>query len=93
MKLTILNIDYHRNGIAEAPFHAIIFHEGAAGPGAKIAVVFERPWHTAVLDIGKLSRRDIRFGSNSWRANQYEPLLRQAIADHQTHPNPGDAHE
>jgi hypothetical protein len=84
MKLTILDIDYHRYGIAGAPFHAIIFQGDLDTPGIKLGVVFDQKWHTAVLDIGKLGNRDIRFGSNSWRGDQYEPALRKAIADHQT---------
>jgi hypothetical protein len=76
-------IDYHRNGIAGAPFHAVLFDEDKrAHPddqGRKVAIVFEQPWHTAVLDIARLAGGDIAFGSNSWRGDEYEPHLRRAI--------------
>jgi hypothetical protein len=83
MKISILNIDYHRNGIGGAPFHAIVFRDRSDSDDAKIGVVFEQPWHTAVLDIAKLVDSDVEFGSNSYRGDQYEPLLRKAIAQFQ----------
>ncbi len=80
-------IDYHRNGIGGAPFYVVIFDEDkGAHPddqGRKIAIVFEEPWHTAVLDIAKLAADDIEFGSNSWRGDEYEPHLRKAIWRHE----------
>jgi hypothetical protein len=83
MKISILNIDYHRNGISGAPFHAIVFRDLSDGPGAKIGIAFDAPYHTAVLDIGKLADCDVEFGSNSYRGDQYEPALRKAITQHQ----------
>ena len=35
--------------------------------------------HVAVFDIDKLFLGDIAFGSNSWRGDHYEPLLRRSI--------------
>ncbi len=81
MKLTILNIDYHRNGICGAPFHAIVFRDTGPEGSAKLGIVFEEPRHCAVLDIAKLAECDIEFGSNSWRGDRYELALRRAIAD------------
>ena len=81
MKLNILNIDYHRNGICGAPFHAIVFRDKREKGSVKLGVVFDAPSHTALLDIGKLADCDIEFGSNSWRGDQYEPALRRAIAE------------
>ncbi|SRR5579885_1056236 len=81
MKLKrILSIDYHRNGIGGAPFHVILFEDRGEEGSRKVAVVFEEPWHTAVLDLAWLAAGDIAFGSNSWRGDQYEPALRRAIA-------------
>jgi hypothetical protein len=81
MKLTILNIDYHRNGICGAPFHAIVFRDTGPEGSAKLGIVFDEPRHCAVLDIAKLADCDIEFGSNSWRGDRYELALRRAIAD------------
>jgi hypothetical protein len=36
-----------------------------------------------VLDIAMLAAGDIQFGSNSWRGDEYEPHLRQAIRRHE----------
>jgi hypothetical protein len=81
MKLRrILAIDYHRNGIGGAPFHVILFEDRGEDGSRKVAVVFDEPWHTAVLDVAKLAAGDIAFGSNSWRGDVYEPALRRAIA-------------
>ena len=83
MKITILNIDCHSNGISGAPFHAIIFRDTGEGASVKIGIVFDAPCHTAVLDICKLVDCDVEFGSNSWRGDAYEPHLRKAIARHE----------
>jgi hypothetical protein len=78
MNLDILDISYHRNGIDGIPFHAALFHDGNS---LKIGVVFETALHCAVLDLELLLEKDIAFGSNSWRGDQYEPLLRDAISN------------
>ena len=83
MKLTILNIDYHRNGICGAPFHAIIFRDSGPEGSVKLSIVFDTEFHCAVLDIAKLADCDIAFGSNSWRGDHYEPFLRRAINKHE----------
>ena len=83
MKITILNMAYHRNGIAGAPFHAIIFRDTGTEGSVKLGIVFEQPHHTAVLDIAKLADCDIAFRSNSWRGDHYEPHLRTAIRENQ----------
>ena len=71
-------VAYHRNGICGAPFHAVLFVDPKQGP--MLGVVFDQPHHVAVLQLDKLSRGDITFGSNSWRGDQYEPQLRRLIA-------------
>lgn len=92
MKLKrILAIDYHRNGIGGAPFHAILFEDGGEEGSRKLAVIFDQPDHCAVLDVAKLAAGDIAFGSNSWRGDQYEPALRIAIGLH--HQTEGGRHD
>ncbi len=83
MKLSILNIASHRNGIEGAPFHAIVFRDQGPEGSVKLGIVFDSPQHTAVLDIAKLADCDVEFGSNSWRGDWYDPSLRIAIRDHQ----------
>lgn len=83
MKLSVLNIDYHRNGGGGAPFYAVVFRDRGPEASVKLGVVFDEPWHTAVLDVAKLADCDVEFGSNSWRGDRYEPHLRKIIKQHQ----------
>jgi hypothetical protein len=78
MKLKIIDIASHRNGVHGAPFYAVLFDEGIRG-GHKVAILFEAEAHCAVLDVTKLAKGDVAFGSNSWRGDVYEPELREAI--------------
>jgi len=80
MKLKITSIAHHRNGVAGQPFEVILFKEYGPGGSRKVGIVFDEPHHCAVLDIGLLAAGDIAFGSNSWRGDDYEPLLRDALA-------------
>jgi hypothetical protein len=76
MKLTIIDIAFHRNGICGAPFDVALFHDGES---RKVGILFEKENHCAVLDAAKLAAGDIAFGSNSFRGDNYEPHLRDAI--------------
>jgi len=80
MRLRIIGIAHHRNGIDGAPFDVVLFDDGES---KKVAVLFELRHECAVLDVGKLAAGDIAPGSNSWRGDQYERSLRFAINDHQ----------
>jgi hypothetical protein len=77
MKLKIIDIARHRNGVAGAPFDVALFKERGGKP--KLAVLFDEPHHCAVLDVELLAKGDVAFGSNSWRGDDYEPSLRAAI--------------
>jgi hypothetical protein len=80
MKTNITHIAHHRNGIDGAPFHVVLFEDNPGREASrKFAIVFDAAHHVAVLDIDKLAAGDIAFGSNSWRADVYEPHLRNAI--------------
>jgi hypothetical protein len=76
MKLTIIDIAYHRNGICGAPFASVLFEDSGPEGSRKIAILFEAEYHCAVLDVAKLAAGDIACGSNSWRGDTFEPLLR-----------------
>lgn len=90
MKLKrIIAIDHHRNGICGSPFDVVLFQD-TDNPGCrKVAVLFEPQSCCAVLDVDKLTTGDIAFGSNSWRGDVYEPLLRQAINEHRQRQSEG----
>lgn len=81
MKLKIIDLAHHRNGVAGAPFHAVLFRDGKS---RKLAILFEDQWLCAVLDVSKLAAGDIAFRSNSWRGDHFEPDLRRAIHDFDT---------
>ena len=76
MKITIIDIAYHRNGICGAPFTAVLFEDTGPEGSRKIGILFEQQYHCAVLDIAKLAAGDIAFACNSWRGDQYEADLR-----------------
>ncbi len=79
MTLQFQTIQYHRNGISGAPFHAVLFRD--PDEGNMLGVVFEEPYHVAVFNLNKLAMGNITFGVNSWRGDVYEPILRRAIAN------------
>jgi hypothetical protein len=81
MKLTLEQIEYHRNGICGAPFHVMIFQDSEEG--RMLGIVFDEPYHGAVFNLDKLALGNIAFGVNSWRGDRYEPQLRQLIQEHQ----------
>ena len=83
MKLTIIDIAFHRNGICGAPFYVVLFEDHGAEGSRKVAIVFLEPHYCAVLDVAKLAAGDIAFGSNSWRGDNYEPSLREATDKHE----------
>jgi hypothetical protein len=76
-KIEVTDIAFHRNGIDGAPFYPILFQE--KDEGHMLAILFDKPHHCAVLNIDKLAQGDIKFGSNSYRGDLYERLLRPNI--------------
>ena len=82
MKLKIIAIAHHRNGICGAPFDVVLFEDTGPEGGRKVAILFEGDSFCAVFDVAKLAAGDIEFGSNSWRGDKFEPGLRAAVIDH-----------
>ncbi len=81
MKITIHNLDHHRNGVCGAPFDVFLFEDSDSKGRRKLGILFEEPSHCAVLDIAQLAEGDIAFGSNSWRGDTFEPHLRAALTN------------
>ncbi len=79
MKLKIIDIAHHRNGVSSAPFDVVLFKDRGRQGSRKVAILFEEEGHCAVLDVAKLAAGDIAFRSNSWRGDDYEPDLMDAI--------------
>ena len=80
MKLKTLATAHHRNGVSGTPFDVVIFRDTGKEGSVKLGIVFDQPSCCAILDIDKLARHDIAFGSNSWRGDNYERELRRMIA-------------
>jgi len=78
-KLKIEEIDYHRNGVAGASFHVVKFREGRR---KMLGVVFSAEMHIAVFDRDLLAQDCVTFGVNSWRGDDYDSRLREAIKAH-----------
>jgi hypothetical protein len=79
MKLKIIDIAHHRNGVGGAPFDIVLFKDSGTEGSRKVAILFDEKYHCAVLDVAKLEAGDIAFMTNSWRGDQYEPYLRSEI--------------
>jgi len=71
--------DYHRNGICGAPFHVVLFDDVDDENTRKVGILFDEPYHCAVLDVAKLASGSIAFGFNSYRGDRFEESLRKAI--------------
>ena len=76
MNIKVKKIAYHRNGISGEPFHAVVFKDRRF---TGLAVVFDESKHVAVFDLELLGKEIFEFGANSYRADLYEPELREAI--------------
>ena len=77
--INIIDWDYHRNGISGAPFHVFLFDDVGDENTPKVGILFEAPYHCAVLDVGKLSGGNIGFGLNSYRGDNFEAALRSHL--------------
>lgn len=69
MKLKIIAIAHHRNGVRGTPFDVLLFRERGS---SMIGIVFDEPDYCAVLNVDLLAAGDIAFGSNSWRGDSDE---------------------
>lgn len=74
--LQITDMDFHRNGVAGMPFQVALVDDPNDGD-TKLVIMFEQEGHTAVLSLDQLiQNEDITFGSNSYRGDKYEAVLR-----------------
>lgn len=78
-RLQILDLDFHRNGVAGKPFKVALVDDANEGD-VKLVIMFEEEGYTAVLSVDKLHEdEDITFASNSWRGDEYEVALRSEM--------------
>lgn len=87
--LTIQKISHHRNGICGEGFHVVLFTDTTDND--LYATVFPDQGCVAVLQVSKLAQGIVEFGYNSWRGDDYEEELREAIRSYEKAPNTGDA--
>lgn len=57
-------------------------HPGLRSSVEMVGIVFEGIGQVAVFDRDLLGQGEVRFLHNSWRGDQFEPMLRAAIQQH-----------
>ena len=83
----------HRNGRSGAPFGVVLFEDDGKDGSRKVGIWFKQGGegcHCAVLDVNKLAAGDIAWGSNSWRGDHYEPILRRVVEHIRREKSPDD---
>jgi hypothetical protein len=78
VSVNVIDWAYHRNGICGAPFHVVLFDDVNENT-RKVGILFDKPFHCAVLDVAKLSAGSIAFGFNSYRGDVFEDVLRSHL--------------
>ena len=82
IKVKLLSHAHHRNGICGAPFEVCIFDSIEGNTTTRmVGILFEGRGQVAVFDLGLLAAGDVAFGSNSWRGDEFEKPLRDALRD------------
>jgi hypothetical protein len=82
MKLTINNVDHHRNGVHGNGFHVVSFTHPNGMP--MVGIVFDnQPGNVAVLDVDLLSKGVIG-DPNKWRGDEFADQLRDAVEEYET---------
>jgi hypothetical protein len=79
VRIKVIDRAHHRNGICGAPFHVVLFDDVEDENTRKVGIIFDAPYHCAVLDVAKLAAGNIAFGSNSYRGDLFERVLRAAL--------------
>ena len=80
MKINVLKVAHHRNGVFGNSFHVVLFKYEKT---LKVGIVFEEPGNVAVLDVGLLNKSVIESGENSWRGDLFEGALRNACDEYE----------
>lgn len=78
-RLQIIDLDFHRNGVAGQPFKIALVDDANEGD-VKLVIMFEAEGHTAVLSVDRLHEdEDISSATNAWRGDEYEAALRSEM--------------
>lgn len=73
MKKKLLSASHHRNGITGTPFDVALIKDEDGS--TKVCIDFGGS-DFAVLQVDRLAKGDIAFGSNSWRGDHYSDEVR-----------------
>ena len=76
MKIKVLSVAHHRNGVHGNSFYVVLFKHDHT---AKVGKVFDTPGNVAGLDVTMIAQNNIEFGENSWRGDEFESELRKAV--------------
>lgn len=81
MRIHVHKVCRHRNGVGGNGFHVVLFSFRSGGQTHRmVACVFEERGNVAVLDIAETALGNIGFAEgNSWRGDEFESQLRDAI--------------
>ena len=66
----------HRNGVGGVPFQVSIFEDAGR---RFLSFDFGKNRGFGMVDLDLAAAGDIQYGSNSWRGDQYEKAVREAI--------------
>lgn len=89
----VVEVSFHRNGIAGVGFYAVRFVANIDDELGKIvrsdanflAIIFDAPGFCAVTCLDLIETCGVKFaGGNSWRGDVFEPELRKAIEETQS---------
>jgi hypothetical protein len=74
----LVKMDYHRNGIGGVGFHVAIFIDHRLNDMKMLGIQFDndKECYCAVFSLALLAKENIDFGTNSWRGDNYEDLMR-----------------
>lgn len=91
--ITVLAIDYHRNGVSGAGFRVVLFTTPDCPNETMLAVSFEsedseiKDYHEgeiAILSVDKLNDKNIEFGNgNSYRYEFFSNEIKKAIREYE----------
>jgi hypothetical protein len=83
--IKIKKVAHHRNGVSGTPFHVVTFSDRKVKIKDGVAIVFDETHYVAVLDLNETLKGNIEFGQgNSWRGDDFEKSLREAIRGYET---------
>lgn len=85
MKIEVLKIAYHRNGVCGEGFHVITFNWKDDNEKLRhmLGIIYKESSYCSILDIDETVKDNIEFANgNSWRGDKFESDLRKTIEEY-----------